>query len=185
MDFQGYQRELANKHVDLLGVQTTTPTIKQALAVGKITKELHPECTVTMGDITPPSCQSRSWKTTSSMSWSGMRGNTLPSSSSTLSRMISPSATLMASITATATASLKTPKRRPIEDLDALPFPARHLLPMSEYMLFGRKQVLATMICSRGCPMGCSFCASSAMHGRRVRFRSPENAADEMETGSR
>jgi len=52
---------------------------------------------------------------------------------------------------------------------------------MSEYMLFGRKQVLATMICSRGCPMGCSFCASSAMHGRRVRFRSPENAADEME----
>jgi len=92
-----------------------------------------------------------------------------------------PYATLMVSITATASGIVETPKRRPIEDLDALPFPARHLLPMSEYMLFGRKQVLATMICSRGCPMGCSFCASSAMHGRKVRFRSPENAADEME----
>ncbi|MGA7075889.1 MAG: cobalamin-dependent protein, partial [Halobacteriota archaeon] len=49
MDLQGYQRKLAKMHVDLLGVQTTTPTIKQALAVGRVTKELRPDCTVTMG----------------------------------------------------------------------------------------------------------------------------------------
>jgi len=182
MDFQGYQRELANKHVDLLGVQTTTPTIKQALTVGKITKELYPECMVTMG---------------------GYHANFMPEQVlrendfvDVVVRNEGEFATLELVDAIENEKPLRnidginyrdgdrlvqTPKRRPIEDLDALPFPARHLLPMSEYMLFGRKQVLATMICSRGCPMGCSFCASSAMHGRRVRFRSPENAVREME----
>jgi len=59
MDLQGYQRELAHKHVDRR-VQTTTPTIKQALAVGKITKELYLSAWSQWEGITPPSCQSRS-----------------------------------------------------------------------------------------------------------------------------
>src|SRR5665647_1703792 len=37
MDIEGYQRKLDKMNVDLLGVQTTTPTIRQALAVGRIT----------------------------------------------------------------------------------------------------------------------------------------------------
>ena len=182
MDFQGYQRELANKHVDLLGVQTTTPTIKQALTVGKITKELYPECMVTMGGYHA-----------TFMPEQVLRENDFvdvvvrnEGEFATLELVDAienekPLRNIDGINYRDGDRLVQTPKRRPIEDLDALPFPARHLLPMSEYMLFGRKQVLATMICSRGCPMGCSFCASSAMHGRRVRFRSPENAADEME----
>ena len=182
MDFEGYKRELAHKHVDLLGVQTTTPTIKQALTVGKITKELHPECMVTMGgyhatfmpeqvlrenDFVDVVVRNEGEYTTLELVDAIENEKPLRNIDGINYR--------------DGNRIVETPKRMPIEDLDALPFPARHLLPMSEYMLFGRKQVLATMICSRGCPMGCSFCASSAMHGRRVRFRSPENAADEME----
>ena len=182
MDLQGYRRALAHKHVDLLGVQTTTPTIKQALAVGKITKELHPECAVTMGGYHA-----------TFMPEQVLRENDFvdvvvrnEGEYATLELVDAienekPLRNIDGINYRDGDSIVETPKRRPIEDLDALPFPARHLLPMSEYMLFGRKQVLATMICSRGCPMGCSFCASSAMHGRRVRFRSPENAADEME----
>jgi radical SAM superfamily enzyme YgiQ (UPF0313 family) len=180
MDLQGYRRALAHKHVDLLGVQTTTPTIKQALAVGKITKELHPECAVTMGGYHA-----------TFMPEQVLRENDFvdvvvrnEGEYATLELVDAienekPLRNIDGINYRDGDRIVETPKRRPIEDLDALPFPARHLLPMSEY--FGRKQVLATMICSRGCPMGCSFCASSAMHGRRVRFRSPENAADEME----
>ncbi|MGZ4869593.1 MAG: B12-binding domain-containing radical SAM protein, partial [Halobacteriota archaeon] len=182
MDFQSYQREIAKKHVDLLGVQTTTPTIKQALAVGKITKELYPDCMVTMGGYHA-----------TFMPEQVLRENDFvdvvvrhEGEYATLELVDAienekPLRNIDGINYRDGDRLVETPKRRPIEDLDALPFPARHLLPMSEYMLFGRKQVLATMICSRGCPMGCSFCASSAMHGRKVRFRSPENAADEME----
>ncbi|HYC20958.1 MAG TPA: radical SAM protein [Candidatus Bathyarchaeia archaeon] len=182
MDLQGYRRELARKHVDLLGVQTTTPTIKQALAVGKITKELHPECTVTMGGYHATFMPEQVLRENDFVDV--VVRNEGEYATRELVDAIEnekPLRNIDGINYRDGDRIVETPKRRPIEDLDALPFPARHLLPMREYMLFGRKQVLATMICSRGCPMGCSFCASSAMHGRRVRFRSPENAADEME----
>jgi len=181
MDFQGYQRELAHKHVDLLGVQTTTPTIKQALAVGKITKELHPECTVTMGGYHATFMPEQVLENDFVDVVVRNEGEYATLELVDAIENDKPLRNIDGINYRDGDRIVETPKRRPIEDLDALPFPARHLLPMSEYMLFGRKQVLATMICSRGCPMGCSFCASSAMHGRRVRFRSPENAADEME----
>jgi len=182
MDFQGYQRELANKHVDLLGVQTTTPTIKQALTVGKITKELYPECMVTMGGYHATFIPEQVLRENDFVDV--VVRNEGEFATLELVDAIEnekPLRNIDGINYRDGDRLVQTPKRRPIEDLDALPFPARHLLPMSEYMLFGRKQVLATMICSRGCPMGCSFCASSAMHGRRVRFRSPENAVREME----
>jgi anaerobic magnesium-protoporphyrin IX monomethyl ester cyclase len=182
MDLYAYERMLKNTHVDLLGVQTTTPTIKQALAVARITKALKPDCAVTLGgyhatftadqllrenDFVDVIVRNEGEYATLELADAFENDKPLRNIDGINYR--------------DGRRLVETPKRRPIEDLDALPFPARHLLPMSEYMLFGRKQVLATMICSRGCPMGCSFCASSAMHGRRVRFRSPENAVDEME----
>lgn len=68
-----------------------------------------------------------------------------------------------------------------VNDLDQLPFPARHLLPMEHYKILNMKLHTATMISGRGCPMQCSFCASAALHGRRLRMRSAENVVDEME----
>ena len=182
MDLEGFRREIAHKHVDLLGVQTTTPTIRQALGVGKMTKELCPECTVSMGGYHATFMPEQLLRENDFVDV--VVRNEGEYATLELAEAIENEKPLR-NIDGIAYRDggriVETPKRRPIEDLDALPFPARHLLPMSEYMLFGRKQVLATMICSRGCPMGCSFCASSAMHGRQVRFRSPENAVDEME----
>ncbi|MDR1921999.1 MAG: B12-binding domain-containing radical SAM protein [Candidatus Adiutrix sp.] len=37
-----------------------------------------------------------------------------------------------------------------------------------------------SVMASRGCPVGCSFCASALMHGRRPRWRSLENISDEI-----
>ncbi len=74
-----------------------------------------------------------------------------------------------------------TPPRPLIHDLDSLPLPARHLLPMDSYRFLNMRTNLATMITSRGCPMQCSFCASAALHGSQFRLRSPQNIVDEME----
>ncbi|MDP8257674.1 MAG: radical SAM protein [Candidatus Alcyoniella australis] len=77
-------------------------------------------------------------------------------------------------------------KRRPlIEDLDSLPWPARHFLPMHDYHdepgYIPRPSV--QMWSSRGCPFGCIFCAwPQIMYGsRRYRKRSVVDTVDEME----
>ena len=75
----------------------------------------------------------------------------------------------------------KTSPRNIIEDLDSIPFPARHLLPMDEYKILNMKLTTGTIVSGRGCPYKCSFCASSAMHGHKLRLRSAENVVDEME----
>jgi len=68
-----------------------------------------------------------------------------------------------------------------IKNLDELPPPARHLLPMDKYTLFGKPIRIAHIMASRGCPYGCAFCSTSYFFGRRVRFRSPELVAEEIE----
>jgi len=73
-----------------------------------------------------------------------------------------------------------------IKDLDSLPFPARHLLPMKSYHFtadipgLGKLKALNIMA-SRGCPFKCSFCASSRMWGEKYRSRSPENVLAEVD----
>lgn len=69
-----------------------------------------------------------------------------------------------------------------IKNLDSLPFPARHLLPMAKYTTIGAKQTpYATLISSRGCPYHCSFCSVQLIAGSRWRFRSPKNVLAEID----
>ncbi len=73
-------------------------------------------------------------------------------------------------------------ERRPyISNLDELPWPARHLLPMDRYTVFGKPIKVAHVMASRGCPYGCAYCSTSYFWGRRIRFRSAKNVADEIE----
>lgn len=80
------------------------------------------------------------------------------------------------------------PKMFFIENLDSLPFPARHLLPMEEYFnamtshasaLMRRRYT--SMITSRGCPFNCVFCSIHTIWGHRWRARGPENVLLEIE----
>jgi anaerobic magnesium-protoporphyrin IX monomethyl ester cyclase len=73
---------------------------------------------------------------------------------------------------------VKTEPRPLIEDLDELPTPARHLLPLSKYRAIDSP---CTVITSRGCPYRCIFCSGPRLFGRRVRFRDPRLVVDEIE----
>jgi len=73
-------------------------------------------------------------------------------------------------------------KLRPfIHNLDELPLPARHLLPMDKYTLFNKPIRIAHVMASRGCPYGCIYCITSYYWGRKMRFRSAENVVREIE----
>lgn len=74
----------------------------------------------------------------------------------------------------------RTRPRRLIEDLDTLPFPARHLLPMEKYTALGERTPIGNVITSRGCPFRCIFCASSRLYGNTFRARSAENVLEEV-----
>lgn len=65
-----------------------------------------------------------------------------------------------------------------IEDLDSLPLPARHLLPLSRYQALGYP---ISIITSRGCPYSCIFCLGRRMVGKKVRLRNPSLVVDEIE----
>jgi anaerobic magnesium-protoporphyrin IX monomethyl ester cyclase len=82
-----------------------------------------------------------------------------------------------------------TPPRPEIQDLDALPFPARHLLPMDIYFEAIKENPIrgeiskryTIIITSRGCPHRCIFCSNHIVMGKTWRGRSPENVVDELE----
>ncbi len=67
-----------------------------------------------------------------------------------------------------------------IQDLDALPFPARHLFDLERYGLRtpeGRPMI--TILSSRGCPYNCAYCFKGIV-GRTYRQRSPGNIIAEL-----
>lgn len=75
-----------------------------------------------------------------------------------------------------------TPLRSPISDLDALPFPSYHLLPLKKYKPHsphGRKLPFMAMITSRGCPFRCIYC-SKPVFGSKFRAQSPKRTVDEI-----
>lgn len=85
-------------------------------------------------------------------------------------------------------------RRKPISDLNSIPFPARHLLPMETYfeaskelcstrerLHIGKNNRWTPLFTSRGCPYNCVFCSAHVVMGRRWRERSAENVVDEIE----
>jgi anaerobic magnesium-protoporphyrin IX monomethyl ester cyclase len=75
----------------------------------------------------------------------------------------------------------RTPSAPPIADLDALPLPARDLLPLHLYKERMNGRPMTTVVTSRGCPFNCEFCSSSQFMGVSWRARSPENILAEVE----
>ena len=67
-----------------------------------------------------------------------------------------------------------------IEDLDSIPFPARHLVDNSIYRRPDNNKVQATIKVSRGCPFHCFFCLATPVSGAKVRRRSVQNILEEI-----
>src|SRR3989338_884982 len=81
-----------------------------------------------------------------------------------------------------------------IQNLDALPFPAFHLLKIKEYPSYMAEfkdsfldktnidaAYTASLIFGRGCPYNCLFCSSKELWRRTFRILSPENAVRQIE----
>ena len=74
------------------------------------------------------------------------------------------------------------PDRPYIADLDDLPDPHYHLLPLKKYRMPLIKGPYAFVITSRGCPAGCTYCIKHVSYGPTMRLRSPDKLMSEIRT---
>jgi anaerobic magnesium-protoporphyrin IX monomethyl ester cyclase len=64
--------------------------------------------------------------------------------------------------------------------LDALPLPARHLLPLEPYRIPTMDGPIQTVASSRGCPINCTYCGYVVAQGIPWRGRSAQNVFEEL-----
>jgi anaerobic magnesium-protoporphyrin IX monomethyl ester cyclase len=77
---------------------------------------------------------------------------------------------------------IKTARRKVINELDELPFPAWDIIDMEPYRQSWMKHAgyfSMNMGTTRGCPFKCNWCAKP-IYGNRYNTRSPKNVADEL-----
>ena len=74
-------------------------------------------------------------------------------------------------------------KRAFVQDINSLPMPARHLVPIEKYRPSPhhyKELPMTTMMVSRGCPFGCLFCSSRNVWGRSYRAKSVDKVIEEI-----
>jgi radical SAM superfamily enzyme YgiQ (UPF0313 family) len=72
------------------------------------------------------------------------------------------------------------PDRPFIDNLDDLPMPLYHKLPLHKYRIPMLRGPYCFVVTSRGCPAGCRFCIKHVMWQNTVRSHSPERILAEM-----
>ena len=77
-------------------------------------------------------------------------------------------------------AIVRNPARTFTRDLDALPFPARHLTRNALYVRPDTREPQTTIVTNRGCPHRCTYCLANQVAGLANRYRSVENVLAEI-----
>jgi anaerobic magnesium-protoporphyrin IX monomethyl ester cyclase len=67
-----------------------------------------------------------------------------------------------------------------IANLNDMPHPLHHLLPLQKYRMPLIKGPFTFIVTSRGCPAGCTYCIKHVSYQFTTRIRTPENIMEEM-----
>ena len=180
------QRRLSSTSYDIVGISVMTTMLRDSLTIASLIKQKNPETKVIFGGPHP----------------TVMPEETLASPHVDCVVIGEGEETLVDIIRAGGTfknipglwfkegaAVVKNPQRAPIDDLDLLPFPIRHLLPVEDYIKnnAGLDSVNPRLRClgimaTRGCPYRCSYCQPTLdrLFGKKFRKRSAENIIEEL-----
>jgi radical SAM superfamily enzyme YgiQ (UPF0313 family) len=67
-----------------------------------------------------------------------------------------------------------------VPDLNDLPMPLHHLLPLNKYRIPGIKGPYTFIVTGRGCTAGCTYCIKHVSYQWGVRLRTPRSIVDEL-----
>ena len=179
LSFEDFRSEISKRQPNIVGVTSSTLTYQSALKLIKIAKEVCPNCITVAGGSHVTFWDDKALEECPELDIVVRREgeNTLLE----LVQRIEAGKVYNDAIGTTCRKEgkiVRNPDRPYIEDLDNLPFPARHLWPMERFREYEDILYLAT---SRGCVYWCEFCTTVRMHGRKYRMRSPKNVVDELE----
>ena len=174
-----FRSQISKRQPVMVGLTATTRTYKSALRIAAIVKEIHPNCVTVLGGP-------------HATFWDSEALNECPELDVVvrkegeytvleLVQRIEKGKSFYDVVGTTCRKDgeiVRNPDRPYIENLDELPFPARHLWPLDVLRKYEDVFYLTT---SRGCVFWCEFCAAVRMFGRRYRMRSPKNVVDEIE----
>ena len=179
LSFEDFKSEISKRQPNIVGVTSSTLTYQSALKLVKIAKEACPNCITIAGGPHVTFWDDKALEECPELDIIVRREgeNTLLE----LVQRIEAGKSYYDVIGTTCRKDgkiVRNPDRPYIEDLDSLPFPARHLWPMESLRKYENILYLTT---SRGCVYWCEFCTTVRMHGRKYRMRSPKNVVDELE----
>jgi radical SAM superfamily enzyme YgiQ (UPF0313 family) len=179
LSFDEFKTEISKRQPNIVGITSSTLTYQSALKIAKIAKEVCPNC-ITIGGGSHVTF----WDDHALEECPELDIIVRREGENTFLELVQRIEAEKSYIDIEGTTCrkdgkiIRNPDRPYIEDLDALPFPARHLWPMERFREIEDILYLAT---SRGCVYWCEFCTTVRMHGRKYRMRSPKNVVDEIE----
>ena len=181
LTYEAFRNRITQTPSDIVGVTSTTLLYNSAKQILTIAKETHPNCTTMLGGS-----HASFWDTNALQECLALDIVVRREGEMTfleLIQRIQDKKDYKGVLGATYRTQNGTPTRnedRPfIEDLDALPFPAYHLLPLDAFHRMGK--TIFPLTTSRGCVQWCDFCSTVRMFGRGYRMRTPKNVVDEIE----
>ena len=179
LSFEDFRTEIRKLQPNVVGVTSSTLTYQSALKLIKIAKEACPNCITIAGGPHVTFWDDKALEECPELDIIVRREgeNTLLE----LVQRIEAGKSYCDVIGTTCRKDgkiIRNPDRPYIEDLDSLPFPARHLWPMETFRKYENILYLTT---SRGCVYWCEFCTTVRMHGRKYRMRSPKSVVDELQ----
>ena len=185
MEFSILQiKEILNKEQpEMIGVTATTPTVYDALEIAESAKEVCPDSFTVLGGPHPSFLPIETLRECPALDavCIGEGEETVIELAEAVEGRRELSDVRGIAYRSKEGRVIRNPIRPLIKDLDSLPFPAWHLLPVDKYTVLGKKSVICHIMSSRGCPFQCIFCSSSLLFGKRYRARSAKSVVDEME----
>jgi anaerobic magnesium-protoporphyrin IX monomethyl ester cyclase len=179
LTYEDFKQKLKKRKPNVIGITSTTRLYNSALQIARIVKEVFPDCLVVLGGSHVTFWDKEALTECPELDIIVRKEGEITFLE--LIQRIESGKSLYDLVGATIRKDgeiVRNSDRPYIEDLDSLPFPARHLWPLEELRKIEDIFYLTT---TRGCIYWCEFCAAVRMFGRKYRMRSTKNVVDEIE----
>jgi radical SAM superfamily enzyme YgiQ (UPF0313 family) len=179
LSYKEFERELNKRQPMIVGVSSNTRLYKSALEIIKIAKKLHPDCLTLLGGSHVTFWDENALKECPQLDIAVRKEGEY-----TLLELVQRLEAgkgyddVIGITYRKGKEIVRNPDRPYIENLDELPFPARHLWDLDSIR---KTEDIFYLMTTRGCVYWCEFCAAVRMFGRRYRMRSVKNVVDEVE----